>query len=348
MNVSSSRLFLPSDRPQPEISALAAFGWICRLKGIAKIDGLEAALNFATAHRLPERIKAAIGAGPPTDATLSPYGITLGAWSDVARTPSAVFRILSDSAFVVLPPYVMASIQTVPLSAALIPEAKGTPVDKFQLTNVQLTPQKVGRIVIVYNTFLYEVGAAGQQTLNRALLGAVSDAVDREFLVKISSGITAITSTGTMADLRAALAVVNTAQAKLYWLASPDTASLAATLTAAKGGAATAGASPEGGLLVGLPLLVCSGLASGTLALLDATGIAVTATAPDVVPSAEGDVEMSTTPIGSGDTVTPTSMTSLYATNSIGLRCTCYFACQRLRTNAISVITGITATTWAP
>jgi hypothetical protein len=345
MNV---RPFLPSDRPQPEISALAAYGWICRLKGIAKRDGYDAALNFATSHRLPERIKAAIGAGPPTDATVAPYGISLGDWTDVAKTPSAVFRILNDGGFVVLPPYVMVSIQTVPLSAALVAEAKATPVDKFQLSNVQLVPEKVGKIIVIYDTFLREVGAAGQQTLNRALLSAVSDAVDREFLTKVSSGIAAITSTGPMADLRAALAAVNTAQARLYWLSSPDTASLAATLTAAKGGPATAAASPEGGSLVGLPLLVCSGLASGTLALLDATGCAVTATAPSVVPSAEGDVEMSTTPIGSGDAVTQTSMTSLYATNSIGLRCTCYFACQRLRTNAISLITGITATTWAP
>ena len=65
-------------------SASALFGLAAKYCAIARKRGPEAAEEWRIATRAPAQIirKAAVGSGPPTDATLAPYGITLGQFSD--------------------------------------------------------------------------------------------------------------------------------------------------------------------------------------------------------------------------------------------------------------------------
>jgi HK97 family phage major capsid protein len=234
-------------------------------------------------------------------------------------------------------------------TGAVTAEGKATPVSKVVINNVQLVPSKVTALIVCTDELLTRVDAAGQALFSRELLGAISDAVDAAFVSTIATGVTPITSTGPMPDLRAALAAVNfVGQARPYWLAHPATAGLMSTLTATKGGPGTSAASVVGGELANLPLLTSTGVPTGSLYLIDGSGLAVNAETPTVDVSQEADIEMSTTPASASDTPTAAQMVSMFTTNSTALLATAWVAFQRLRTNAVAVVTGITATTWAP
>jgi len=336
---------------QPEISAVATLGWVARYKAIAAKSSPYEAMDWLTANRVGERIKAAIGSGPPLSA-LDPYGISLGQWSDTARTRSAFYRMLADGAFTRLPMYVHAAMVTTSATGALTPEGRAAAVSRIVLSNITLTPQKVTALIVCSETLLREVSAAGQQLFNRELLGAISDAVDAAFLSAVinqAPAITPITSSAPMADLRAAMAAVNfVGQARPYWLAHPTTAGIMSTLTAAKGGAATNAASLVGGELANLPLLTSTGIAPGSLYLIDASGIVVDAMPPTVDVSSEADIQMDTAPTMDSTVPTATSMVSIFTTNSVAMLASAFFSALRLRANAIAVVNGINATTWAP
>jgi hypothetical protein len=133
----------------------------------------------------------------------------------------------------------------------------------------------------------------------------------------------------------------------LYWIASTDVGKLASTLSAAKGGSATAAVSAVGGQLCNLPLLVSSGVPSGTLYLVDAAQIAANAEAPTIEVSLQASVQMDTAPPMASDVPTAAQMVSMFQTNSVALQSIALFACEKLRNTAVAVVTGISTTTWA-
>lgn len=332
--------------PMPEISAVATLGWIARYKAIARKSHASEARDFMAAQRVPELVqRAAIGAG---DSSMVPAdGISIGAWSDSARTTSAFYRILADGAFVRLPMNARVGLITSAASAGVVAEGKSIPVSKVVLGNVTLTPQKVGALVVVTDTLLLATGSE-QSVFNRELLSVISAAVDTAFVDKIDTGLTPITSSGPLADLRAAMtAVTGGGLARPYWIASTDVGKLASTLGTTKGGSATAAASMVGGELANLPLLVSSGVPAGTLYLVDAAQVAANGEAPTLEVSGQADIEMNTTPGGASDVPTAVSMVSMFQTNSTALKSTAIIACEKLRSTAVSVVTGITSTTWA-
>jgi hypothetical protein len=335
---------------QPEFSAAAVLGWTARGLAIASKTNFPNAERWLADNRAPVQaqrlFKAAIGAGSTSDSDLAAYAITIGAWSDAARTRSAFYRILADAAFVRLPFRAAIAIAVSSPSAALVPEGASIPVSRITLDNVLLRPMKANALIAVSDTLVRDVGPAAQSLFNRELLGAVSDAVDSAFVAMlIDTASPAIASTSPLADVRAALSATNSVgQPRLYWCASPDTAKLGSTL--ATNAPAFAAVSATGGELANLPLLVSSGLADGTLALLDAGAIAANGEAPTVEVSTQADIQMDTAPTMNSTSPTPATMTSMFQTNSAALRATAVFGCQKLRADAVSVVTGISATTW--
>jgi hypothetical protein len=330
-------------------SAIATLAWVARAHAVASKSYAGAAEDFLAANRVPEQArqiyKAAIGA---SDSSLAPPGISLGAWSDSARTTSAFYRILSDNGFVRTPMHAKIGMASSEASAGVVPEGKAIPVSKVVLGNVLLTPQKVAALVVVTDTLLLNTGADGQSAFNRELLSVISAAIDSAFLDRIDTGLTPITSSGPLADLRAAmLAVTGGGLARPYWIASTDVGKLAATLGTTKSGAATAAASMVGGELANLPLLISSGCPAGTLYLVDAAQVAANGEAPTLAISTQADVQLDTVPNMDSSVPTAAAMTSMFATNSTALLSSALFACEKLRSTAVSVVTGITSTTWA-
>lgn len=336
----------------PDISAAAQFGWIARARAIGtKMGHLGNAANWAAANGAPSRvvelIKAPIGAGSTTDSNLGTYGISIGQWTDSAKNRSVFYRLLSDGAFVRMPMYVAVGITVATTSGYLVGEGAATPVGKVRLSNIQLQPKKAQALIIFTNELLNDVSAPGQQLFNRELLSAVSDAVDEAFLTPlIDTGSPAIASTSPLADVRAALLQINSVGTpRLYWVASPDVGKLGSTLST--NAPAFAAVSAGGGELCNLPLLISSGLAAGTLALIDGSGLAADGLTPTVDVSSQADIKMDSDP-SSMNATTPsgTTMVSMFQNNSVALRATAVFACEKLRDDAVAVVTGINATSW--
>lgn len=334
-------------------SAIATLGWVARAHGLASKTFRDNAVDFLVHHGAPaaaQRIfKAAIGAGSTTDSTLGQYGISIGQWSDSARTRSAFYRIVADGAFARVPMETRVGMVTSTASGSVVPEGKSIPVSRVTLNNLILQPTKCGALIVVTDTLLLDVGA-GQSVFNRELLGVISDVVDTAFLDKIDNGLTPIASTGPLADMRAAmLAVTGGGLARPYWIASTDVGKLASTLGTTKGGSATAAASMVGGELANLPLLISGGCPAGTLYLIDAAQIAVDAVAPTVDVSSQADVLMDTAPSGMNSDVPSGSATlvSMFQSNSVALRATAIFGAEKLRATAAAIVTGISSTTWA-
>jgi Phage capsid family len=343
--------------PPPEIapmlpettSGLAVLAWEARGKALAAKTHAEQARAWMTANGAPTRAKAAIGAVGTGDATLGSEAVSIGDWSNSARTTSAFYRMWADGAFIRAPANMRVAMVTSSPSAGVVAEGKSIPVSKTVLNNVVLTPEKVAALMVVTDELLLRVDAVGQQMFNRELMGVLSAAVDAAFVAKIGTGVTPITSSAPMADLRAALtAITGSTVPRPYWLSAVDVAKWGSTLTQAKGGPPFAAASVVGGELANIPLLVSSGIPSGMLYLIDAAAICADAVAPTVEVSVEADVQMDTAPGMASDVPTAANLVSMFQTNSTALKATALSAAEKLRSNAVAVISGISATTWAP
>lgn len=350
------RALVPEDlhrtaRAMPEVSAAATLGWIARGKAIARKSNGDEARAFLAANRAPlaaQRIfeKAAIGAGSTSDSTLAD-GVSIARWSDSARTTSAFYHILADGAFVRLPMETRVGMVTSAPSAGVVAEGKSIPVSRVTINNVVVAPQKVGAMLVVSDSLLLAIGAE-QSVFPRELLSVISAAVDTAFVDKIDTGLTPITSTAPMPDLRAALlAVSGVAAPRPYWIAAQDVAKFGSTIGTAKTGAPVAAASATGGELAGLPMLVSSGVPAGTLYLVDAAQVAVAAETPTIEVSTQADILMDTAPTGASDVPTAAQMVSMFETNSTALKATAIFGAEKLRSTAVAVVTGISSTTWA-
>jgi len=333
-------------------SPIAVLSWVARAKAIASKSFHSDAEAWMAANRAPEKamriFKSPVGAGSTINSDLGDTGIAIGAWTDAMRTQSAFYRILSDNGFIRVPVRTRVGITTVPVTGSVVGEGDAVPMSPLTLQNVQLQPVKASSLIVVTDELLRDVSAAGQAALSRALIGAVSDAVDAAFLsIIVSTATTSNSSTGATAlnaktDLRTALLAVNTVgAAKLYWVAAPDVAKRASVLATTDGADAFPAMSAMGGEMANLPAIVSSGVPAGTLYLVDASGIAADGGPVSVKVSTQGDVLMDTAPTMDATTPTPAQMVSLWQTNSTGLLANAWFGAQGLRDDCIAVIEDI-------
>lgn len=332
----------------PDPSALATLAWIARGKAVAAKSSREVAESWMATHGAPERairlIKAPVGGGVSSDALGT--GIALGPWSDAMRTASAYYRILDDGGFTRIPMHRRVGMVTSAPSAGVIAEGVAIPVSTIVLNNVTLLPVKAGGLIVLTDELLLAVDAAGQASFSRSLQGVLAAAVDTAFVNIVATGVTPITSTTPNKDLRAALNAVNmVGLARPYWLAATDVGKFASSLPTFQ--PAFAAASATGGELANLPMLVSSGVPSGTLYLLDASGVAADASGPEIAVSREADVVMDSAPAASSAAPTAASAVSMFTTDSHAVKATAVFAAAKLRADAVALVTGITNTTWA-
>lgn len=346
MNV---RPFLPSDQPE-KFSALAAVSWAIRAKAIASKSTYHDAVAYLDANRLPaavERIaKAAIGAGSTTSSTLGPGLVNVGDWSISMRTASAYYAIYSANDFTHIPMMQRAGMVTSAPTGATVSEGAAIPVSKIIIGNVVLTPTKAAALMVLTSELLLATDPGGQAMFSRQLSAVLGASVDSAFGNILSSGLTPIVSSGANKDVRALLTAVNTLGiAKPYFIGSTEIGKLGASL--ATYFPAFERVTAVGGTLAGVPLLISSGLAAGTLFLVDGSGIAADAAPPEITVTTEGDVQMDSAPPMSSATPTAASVVSMYATNSVAVKAVGIFGAAKLRSDACAVCTGISTTTWA-
>ena len=340
---------MPPDNPA------AAFSWFIRAKAISRKVGLYDAEQWIAVNKGPAAaarlLKASVAAGSSLDSDVDAQTV-IGAFSDTLRSASAFYRIYNDNGFRRFGLRQRVGLLTSSPTAAVRTDGAAIPVSRIVISNDQvLEPIEIGSMIVMSDTLLNDISSAGQQLLNRelrSLIGAAVDTVvfdrlvgeDTDALTFASSGVTAADC---MADLRQAMMATNSigAEPKLYWVSSVDTAKMISTLASVDGIPVHQGATALGGQLLGLPLLISSGVASGELYLLEASSIGAASSLIDVSPSTQADIEMDTAPAGSSAPPTSANLVSMWTTNSTAVRTTVSVGVLALAPNAIARITGI-------
>ena len=310
------------------------------------------AASLAEANRAPERVvrllKSAVAAGswgdPGWAANLADWRVLASGFFSSLRTRSLFFRLLDDRAFQRVPLRTRIGVVTSSATGDVIGEGAAAKVSKLEVGNQGLIPVKARAMIAVTDEIARDMSQAAQSLVSGELRGAVSDAVDAEFLDRIvDTGTLASTASGdaaddARADLLAMLEEVNTTGAgRLFWAMAPDVANKGSALATTTGADAFPDLSPEGGELLRLPAVVCSAIPAGVLHLIDASGIAADAETITLDTSQHATLEMDTAPAGGASAV----QTSLWQANMTALAATAWFGCERVRDNAVASLSDI-------
>lgn len=287
--------------------------------------------------------KAAVGGSDMGDLA-GTFATTVGATflDSLAEGPSAFDR---------LRPYTRPAAFNVPLltpaaplSAAVVADGKHLPVTKLGNNSSSLTPVKVGGLAVASREALST--AEGIAAFVAELRAAVGVATDAEFLgtIQTDADTNGAASTDPLADLQVLLDGVNQSGfGSLYFACPPSVANLMAILTGTTG-RIFPDATPTGGNLLGVPLLVTAGAPADTLTLLDASAIATGSEDMLVKLSDAAMVEMDSAP--AGESTTPTGATgalvSVFQADCVALLGIRSFAAKLVRTSGAAVLTGVT------
>jgi hypothetical protein len=87
-------------------------------------------------------------------------------------------------------------------------------------------------------------------------------------------------------------------------------------------------------------------MTAGSLALLDASALGAASDTPEVLVSRDGDVQMDTAPTmragaGSPDVPVGYTVVSMFATNSVAIRCTVFWGAQWMRQGGAALVINI-------
>jgi hypothetical protein len=327
------------------------------VKHYARAKGnMSEALGFAEETGAPQRVKdvlkAAVGAASVDLGSPTPWGAPLGLQELQAgfiaslKSSSAFVRMLPD--IVRVPMRTRLGLGSNTFSAFAVAAGKPSPISRMDLLGVALEPTKVQATIVVTNELLRDAGRESEAAFGQELRNAVSTQIDAAFLLNVAVGGTAVTpSSDPMVDMRSMLnAVSTTGNERLFWVAPPRVANLLATLRwAAASGRLFPEASPAGGELLGLPLVVSNAANLGgspvadSLVLVDARGMAGNLEDVAVDMHRDGSVEMLDSALQQDAVVgTGASMVSLWQTNTTAIRAGAWFSAVRFRPNAVAVV----------
>ena len=212
--------------------------------------------------------------------------------------------------------------------ASVAGEGQPRPVSKMQLFSDRLLPMQVDCIIVLTLELMDQTSSAGQAWVYRQLRRSVAVALDAGAIPALLLGATPVATTGDKAkDLAALLGVVNkTGQGRLAWIASANIGNMLATTDQ------TGSISPVGiSEMLGLPLGISLGMDAGSLALIDADQTAGNISDLGLEVSRNAALNMDSAP-SAPNSVTPTGsdMTSLWETNSVGIKVSALFAAASL------------------
>jgi hypothetical protein len=200
------------------------------------------------------------------------------------------------------------------------------------------------------STELLRAGAAGgvNRLLQTELTNGVAAATDAEFISVLTSGISAIPSSGftslaVRADLRGLLASVNADKnSKLYLLMQATAAEQLSVLADSAGSAAFSQLTPTGGTIGGMTVVTTDAVAAGTIVLVDAAQIAAGQQTITLDASQEALLQINDVP--DSPPIVSSLFTSLWQQDLSALRATRYFGVLRLRSTAVATLSGVSYT----
>jgi hypothetical protein len=122
----------------------------------------------------------------------------------------------------------------------------------------------------------------------------------------------------------------------LFWLMHPANAKIAATMPVL-----FPNMTPSGGEMFGVTALVSNAVDNDSIVLLDADGIGADAGPITLRSSDQTDIEMAETPGSDASTGVDATLTSMFQTNGVALMAVCNFAVEKLRSDAVAVLQGV-------
>jgi hypothetical protein len=291
-------------------------------------------------------LKAAVGSGAVIPS--ASWGDALVAWRGAS---AEFFRLVRDRSIIGQ----MRGLRTVPLLTRIVGTVSGTtaywvgqagavPVSNAQFLEENLRPLKVAALSVLTEELLEASDPAAEGVIREDLVGAMAEAIDLSFLdidnagvanvkpASVTNGLTPIVSVDPEADLAALIADFDGDLTNAYLIGSPAT-------LAAMSGANRPNVGARGGEVAGIPAIP-SRAATDTLALIDATAIAIGEADVELKVSREATIEMADNPTNNSVTPTPTNHVSLWQSNSAGVLTTKAINWKLGRPGA-SIVTGV-------
>ena len=326
----------------------AAFAEVAKhyMLGRGNLGNMVHAAQSARANeRVLEGITAAVSAGTLSDGTFA-SPLAYQELSDAFLVSLRNFGVF-DSALpyaVDVPLNMQVAVTTTGVSGASTPEGQVKVISRISLAAQALTPRKAVAIIATTTELLRAGGAKAAKLFQQELSRAVIAETDRAFLSVIASGITPTPSAGSNAqaiasDMGALLGALTVGVgSKVFIAMSPGDAKHFAIQIGTTGERAFPGLTISGGDYAGATVIPTDAL-SGSIVGFDASQIAMGSTGVELDASNQASIQMETAP--DLPPTAATSYASLYQLNMTGLRATRYYGCERLRTSAVSVISGV-------
>jgi HK97 family phage major capsid protein len=249
----------------------------------------------------------------------------------------------------------MAGIRRVPLLVRLIGATDGTtaywvgeggavPVSSAAFSEDTLRPLKVAALAVITEELLKSSDPDAEAVIREDLIAAMAEAIDLTFLdpanagvadlkpASVTNGLTPIVSTNPADDLAALIALFDGDLTNAYLIGSPETLARLSSADRPNVGA-------RGGSIAGIPA-IASKVAVDTLALIDASAIALGEAEVELKVSREATIEMADNPTNNSVTPTATNHVSLWQANAAGVLTTKAINWRMGRPGA-AIVTGI-------
>ena len=326
------------------------FSQFARLLLMAKGDPFELAeLAKDSRTRAGMVIKTAVEAGSIGASTswgsqFQDYGLLAAGFAQALANYGLFDQLLGSMKRVPLGTATVGAI-SVAAQSYVTSEGSAKPITRVSLTNAALTPEKAAAVVAL-SVELLRAAPDAQRLVTNELIAAAALAIDTKFLATATSGISVATSSGPTsaafrADLAGLLAAVTVgAQSKLFLATTATVAknlSVMGTLSNSGEGAFPQ-MGPQGGTVSQIPVIVSDAVSAGQVVLIDADGFAGAVEEARLQMLREGSINLDTSP--DSPISASTQFQSFWQMDMAGLVCERRFGCQRLRNNAVAIVSN--------
>jgi hypothetical protein len=238
------------------------------------------------------------------------------------------------------------AIVTAAVTGATVAEASAKRISSLALDGATLDVLKALALVVTTDELLTAAGSAGNTLFANELRKAVGAATDATFLAEITSGLSPITSSGSTPaairqDLGAALAEIDVdAGSKIFILIDGGLARQWA-VTANDGDRFLQNMTLNGGTIAGMTVVVTDAVAHQTIVVADANAIAAGSEIVTLDVARATTLQMDDAP--DSPPTASTVLHSLFQHGKTALRAERSFGVERLRTNAVALIDGVSS-----
>jgi HK97 family phage major capsid protein len=291
------------------------------------------------------RVKAAVSALTLDSGSFATYELLVSGFAN-ALSSSGVFDRLLAGGMRTIPLGRTIGAVTTAATAYVVGEGSAKQVSKLALTNGTLSPAKAHCIVAVANELLKIGGRDVDALLTRELINACVLAIDSAFLSILLTGVSVGTSSGqtaesVRADLAVLLAAVVTDQtSKLFVITTPAICKswCAMGATATSGAVAFPDVGPQGGSILGIPVIASDAVTAGEVVLVDASAIAAGSDAVVISTMSEGSITPDTAP--DSPQTASTNVVSLWQGDLSAILVERWWGASVLRSTAVAAISN--------